>query len=177
MDCSMLFRDSDTLIAYTDGSHKRDKRYEKSGGWSCVFLNDGQIEIAYSFGNVAGARSTELEAILMAITLSPKTKKLIVRTDSEDLINSIKQRIHQPGVIDEPKKGIPRKDIHKMRCIVEIAYQRNVSFEWVRGHNVDKYNIIADALANKARTKSQSRAPTFIKAGTVERIGHPALTQ
>lgn len=78
-------------------------------------------------------------AIISAVKRCPIGADIIVHTDSKYAIFSFGQR---KRISDSVKNS---DLIHLYR---QEAAQKKVTFEWVKGHNGDKYNEIVDSMAN-----------------------------
>ena len=78
-------------------------------------------------------------AIISAVKRCPIGADIIIHTDSKYAIFSFG---HRKRISDSVKNS---DLIHLYR---KEAAQKKVTFEWVKGHNGDRYNEIVDSMAN-----------------------------
>jgi len=89
----------------------------------------------------------EMTAVLMALRDLPLSDDpVVVRSDSELLVKTLKRQYGRKANLDLWRE-LDR----------EVARFPAVSFEWVRGHAGDRYNEMADQLANQAMRSSSNR--------------------
>jgi len=129
------------VAIYTDGACKGNPG---PSGFGVVVVINGTIKIQYaeyiskSTNNIA-----ELKAVNQALTFCeylPPTQEITIHSDSMYVINMIKDNKCKV------KKNIEL--IGKMRCIFNRL--TNVKIEHVNGHKGNKFNELADKLANNA---------------------------
>lgn len=133
-------------IVYTDGSCNNLSPYGE-GGASYVIL-DGQKNIikqnSKGFVGVTNNRM-ELMAILSAVAAIPEGSTLLVYTDSQ---YCIKVLTNKRNVNNQT-----RPNASVIRQYFKYASRlKSVKFEWVKGHNGNEFNEMADALA-ESRTE------------------------
>lgn len=135
---------SDRKIVYTDGSCVKSV-----GGYGIVILGDDII--TYS-GWVPFEPCTNQKAELYAIlkTLELIDGPLLIRTDSEYSIKSI-TLWSKAWMTNDWKRsdGQPVENRPLIEAIINL--NRDVVFEHVYGHKGNKYNEMADKLANEGR--------------------------
>lgn len=124
---------------YTDGSCN-NLSPNKEGGAAYIVLLGGKEIVRKSR---ALARTTnnraEMLAIISAVNFCPIGAEIVVHTDSKYSIFSFITR-------KRVKKETKNADlIHLYR---KVAAQKHVTFEWVKGHDGNEYNEIADQMAN-----------------------------
>lgn len=138
--------DNNTLIAYVDGSSSATIE-EYGSGVVLIFPNEeieeisfcGNNEEAKSMKNVAGELSASMRAMLEAKKRG--FANLIIYHDYEGVARWI------TGDWDA-KKPMTKK--YKEWYEKSIKGKVNVSFEWVKGHNNNRYNERADILAKQS---------------------------
>ena len=80
----------------------------------------------------------EMTAVIKGLEAVDASAKVLISSDSTYVINTM-------------TKGWKRKANHDLwEQLDRLAGSRNVSWRWVRGHNGDRGNELADALATKA---------------------------
>ena len=121
--------------AYTDGSC--DNIYTKAGGAGYIILKDGKVTKMKGKGflNTTNNRM-EMLAIISAVNSVPTGCTLLIYTDSQYCIKAFDGRQHT-------KNADLIEMFHKIRSTSGVS----VCFEWVKGHDGNEYNEMADALA------------------------------
>lgn len=110
------------------------------GGWGVVFASaDGAMQ-----GKLSGSEPEttnnrmELTAAIEGLKRTAPGARITLRSDSQYLINTM-------------TRGWKRKANRDLwRILDSLAKERQVTFEWVRGHAGDQLNELADELANSA---------------------------
>jgi ribonuclease HI len=123
-------------IIYTDGSCIPNPG---PGGWAFVVLpDDNSIEWHVSGGeNHTTNNRMELFAVIESLEFCHNKKNFLIYTDSQYVIKCA------TGIYSRKKN----KDLWDKYDIV--SNQKNIEWEWVKGHSGDKYNEIVDKLAKQ----------------------------
>ena len=134
----------DSVFVYTDGSI--EKNPGGVGGWAAIILNGKKEKILTGYEDESTNNRMEIMGLIESLKVIPKNKKVIIRSDSQYVVNSA-NTWHKTWV---------RKRKNKANMDLWVAYNRlitgrDVKCEWVKGHNGDKYNEKADSYAVKAR--------------------------
>lgn len=127
------------MVVYTDGACVPNPG---KGGWGAVIVQpDGTIrKISGGSSGQTTNNRMEMTAVLMGLReLRDADHQVIVRSDSELVIKTLKGAYRRRENLD-----LWRQIDH------ELARFRSISFEWVRGHDGNHYNEMADRLANQA---------------------------
>ena len=124
---------------YTDGSCNNLSANKEGGAAYLILLNGKEIlrrskAIIHTTNNRA-----EMLAIISAVKRCPIGADIVIHTDSKYAIFSFG---HRKRISDSVKNS---DLIHLYR---KEAAQKKVTFEWVKGHNGDRYNEIVDSMAN-----------------------------
>ena len=124
---------------YTDGSCNNLSANKEGGAAYLILLNGKEIlrrskALIHTTNNRA-----ELLAIISAVKRCPIGADIVIHTDSKYAIFSFG---HRKRISDSVKNS---DLIHLYR---KEAAQKKVTFEWVKGHNGDRYNEIVDSMAN-----------------------------
>lgn len=123
-------------VAYTDGSCDNLSR-EKAGGAAYIILKDGEVLKIKNHGQLYTSNNRmELLAIISAVNACPEGAYVDIYTDSQYCILVLSKSY-------KPKKNPDLYELYK-KCAAHVA---GVRFHWVRGHNGNKYNEMADELA------------------------------
>ena len=126
---------SNDIVIHTDGACKGNPG---PGGWGAVIeQNGGQVKLSGSEPQTTNNRM-EMTAVIKGLEAIDASAKVLISSDSTYVINTM-------------TKGWKRKANHDLwEQLDRLAGSRNVSWRWVRGHNGDRGNELADALATKA---------------------------
>lgn len=123
-------------IAYTDGSCDNLSK-ERAGGAAYVILKDGEIAKIKNHGQLNTSNNRmELLAIISAVNACPDGAYVDIYTDSQYCILVLSKSY-------KPKKNSDLYELFK-KCAAHVA---GVRFHWVKGHDGNKYNELADQLA------------------------------
>lgn len=129
------------LVIYTDGAcHVTTK----IGGIGIVFTKDNKLVSSYSkqFTNVTN-NQMELLAVMYALSAIKDTDIVTIYSDSQYVLGCI-------------TKGWKRKKNvglwQKFDKVYEQALKKcpNIKFEWVKGHDTNIFNNMADKLARES---------------------------
>ena len=136
------------LKIYTDGACSGNPG---KGGWAAIILDDSnQSKISGSENNTTNNRM-ELMAPIMALKKIKKKSEITIFTDSKYVKDGITDWIKKWKVNNwknSNKKPVKNKDLWiKLDGLCE---KNNVSWKWVKGHSINKYNNLADELATQA---------------------------
>ena len=123
------------IVIHTDGACKGNPG---PGGWGTVIEQNGnQQKLSGSEPQTTNNRM-EMTAVIKGLEAVDASAKVLISSDSTYVINTM-------------TKGWKRKANHDLwEQLDRLAGSRNVSWRWVRGHNGDRGNELADALATKA---------------------------
>ena len=127
---------------YTDASY----RYNADvGSYAAVILTDRGILERVCFASYTQTNSNRMEimAIIKALeTLEPNVE-IVVFTDSRNAIRRLAN-------VENNRRPENNKDLYYYYNRVVTRKNLNVEFKWVASHSGNKYNEIADSIANKA---------------------------
>ena len=124
---------------YTDGSCN-NLSADKEGGAAYLILLNGKEILRRSKALIHTTNNrAEMLAIISAVKRCPIGADIVIHTDSKYAIFSFG---HRKRISDSVKNS---DLIHLYR---KEAAQKKVTFEWVKGHNGDRYNEIVDSMAN-----------------------------
>ena len=134
---------NDPTIVYTDGS-KLDN--ETGAGWLVTVADQVIEEDCVCLGNLASVFQAEVLAISQAAQyctnnrakIMARSYHIIIKSDSQAAIKALANTVTTSPVVEEAKK---RLNLLSSWFLVEL--------DWVRGHNNDTGNEIADYLAKK----------------------------
>lgn len=126
-------------VCYTDGSCDLLSA-NRAGGSAYIVLKDSEVVKVKNHGQLNTTNNRmELLAIVSAVNSCPDGAYVDVYTDSQYCIRVLSKSY-------KPKLNADLYELYK-KCAAHVA---DVRFHWVRGHNGDKYNEMADELAYAA---------------------------
>ena len=142
-------KNSTIVTIYTDGSC-----IDKVGGYGFTTTNGQEFKGRVPY-NPATNQISELYAIYKAIMYcnNKNVKDLTIYTDSKYSIGCLSQWYFN-WVKNGWKnsKGEPVKNKELIKSIISVSSKINITYYHVKAHNGDKYNEIADTLANEGRS-------------------------
>lgn len=146
-------------IVYTDGACSGNPG---PGGWGWV-VPDG--EAAFGGAELTTNQRMELQAALEAVRALPGPIHIV--SDSTYVVNCFKDNWWKGwlkrGWQNSQKKPVANRDIWEP--LIELYQERDITFEWVKGHSGDRWNDRADELAVMGREQA---------AGAMEPVHVPA---
>lgn len=126
-------------VAYTDGSCDNISQ-SKAGGSAYILIKDGEVIKMKNHGQLNTTNNRmELLAIISAVNSCPQGAYVDVYTDSQYCILVLSKDF-------KPKLNADLYEIYKKSA----AHVAGVRFHWVKGHDGNKYNEMADDLAYSA---------------------------
>jgi ribonuclease HI len=125
---------SNDIVIHTDGACKGNPG---PGGWGTVIEQNGnQQKLSGSEPQTTNNRM-EMTAVIKGLEAVDPLLKVLISSDSTYVINTM-------------TKGWKRKANHDLWDQLDrLVKNRDISWLWVRGHNGDRGNELADALATK----------------------------
>lgn len=135
---SLLNDNNVCLTVYTDGGYHL---YKNEGAYAFVIL-DGEKEVKRFSKKVVRESNNrcELHAIIEAVRECPANADLTIRSDSQYAINTLEGKWNRNTNLD----------LFKQWDEVLKEKTPKITFEWVRGHNGNKYNELCDQLCDEA---------------------------
>ena len=130
------------LVFYTDGAYSSARN---SGGVGIICLKDGELVLRYSkkYTNTTNNRM-EMKAVILSLnSIKQKVNSIKIVSDSQYVIGCATKGWKR-------KKNVDLWEEYDKAFKYASQYCSDITFEWVHGHNGDKYNEIVDQLAVKA---------------------------
>ena len=146
--------------AYTDGACAPSN--PGPAGWGAVLIAPDSATETDHFGFIGHGTNqiAELTAALEGLVRVPAGDEVELVSDSQYVLKGLTEwRAGWERKGWRNSKGEPVANLALWKQLFAAADQRRVSVRWVRGHNGDRCNEKADALANQAlRLKTRSDA-------------------
>ncbi|CAL9965796.1 Rnase H [Vibrio phage F99] len=143
------------VTIYTDGSALKAKSGGYHGGAGCVLIASNGQEKHISEPIEGGTNNiSEILAAAIGLEALKQPCDVTLYTDSQYVIKCMTEWImgwKRRGWKTQNKGDVKNKQ-HLVR-LDKVCRIHNVEWIWVKGHNGDKYNELADELAVAASTK------------------------
>ena len=136
------------IKVYTDGSCLGNPG---NGGWAFVVVNDKDISYRAGFERNTTNNQMELMAAIKAIEFLDKYNDINLNTDSNYVRQGITNWIlnwKKNNWKTSTKKAVKNKELWER--LDKLNLDKNISWSWVKAHNVDEFNNQVDQLARKA---------------------------
>ena len=130
-------------IAYTDGSYQDSVG---AGGYGSVILDEtGKAVklICNGFKNTTNNRM-EILGVIETLKLFENKTDITIVSDSQYVIRMITEG-HAKRWFEQ--KDFSKKNLDLWFQLIDLVDFHNVDFQWVKGHNGNKWNELADRLA------------------------------
>ena len=127
-------------ICYTDGSYQASLQ---SGGWSSIILDKQENIIAKLYQGYTHTTNNRMELMAVIETLKyfKERTELIIVSDSQYVVNSIVTGVCNKWI---EENDLSKKNLDLWFQLVELLPKHDVTMQWVKGHNNNKWNEEAD---------------------------------
>ena len=146
---------NDTITIYTDGACSGNPG---KGGWGAVLISPSETKQLYGGVSYTTNNKMELQAVIEGLKALYVPYDVIVYTDSVYVKEGISKWIlnwKKNGWITAKKKTVKNKQLWQY-LDMQVSKHKSVKWVWVKGHSGDRYNEIADELARKGLTESNT---------------------
>ena len=157
---------------YTDGACQGNGKENAVGGWAFVCdryddINSRRKQIT-RYGGAVGAtnNSMELTAVLEGLIFFFTTmdifERLYICSDSKYIVDCVNQQWYakweRNGWLNSNREPVANQDLWKkiLWYLREIGIN-TVEFKWIKGHNGDLFNEMADRLAVKGLEETKEK--------------------
>ena len=151
-------KDLPRVTVYTDGACSPNPG---PGGWGALYIGEGHDPVELSgYGGETTNNRMELTAVVSVLSALHSPHAITLYTDSQYVKNGITAWItkwQKNNWQTADKK--PVKNVDLWKALLAESSRHEISWKWVRGHTLDKYNERADELAVAARKKGAAPAP------------------
>ena len=137
----------DEIIVYTDGACSGNPG---KGGWAALIISQQDEQIISGSEELTTNNRMELMAVIQSL-IKIKSNKINIFTDSKYVKNGIEEWIHKwkkNGWITANKQPVKNKDLWVQ--LDNLRENKNIKWQWVKGHSTDRYNNLVDVAARKA---------------------------
>ena len=144
---------TDPFMVYTDGACKGNPG---PGGWGSVIVQNNLLTTLSGPAEQTTNNRMELIAAIESLGYLPAGAIVHLATDSQYLKNGIESWIKGWKMCGwKTKSGTPVKNVDLWEKLDLLRQSRIVKWYWVKGHDDNEYNNMADKLAVAAIPKSQ----------------------
>jgi ribonuclease HI len=141
-------------LIYCDGACSGNGRANAAGGWGAVITEGSGLWLGHGGQASSTNNRMELTAAIEALKQLDNKSTVLLRTDSQYVIKGCDEwraGWQRRGMKNSKGEGVVNPDLwHALWAEVDM---RRVTFEWVRGHNGDPGNELADGLAVLGTTR------------------------
>lgn len=142
----------DTITIYTDGACVGNGSVDAVATWAFICIENGKHEAGRVYG-LQTNNTGELTAILKALEYAYNLgKKVVIYSDSQYAIDSSSK--WHPDRKRTKNRSVKNYEIIKRIWVFNEEVK--AEFRWVKGHNNNPYNEIADELAATLASKLAS---------------------
>ena len=135
------------IEVYTDGSCLGNPGV---GGWAFLVIKENKLTSKSGLDKNTTNNRMELCAAIEALDFLKDEKILKIHTDSSYLKNGISSWIsswEKNNWLTSNKKPVKNKDLWIK--LAELTKNKNITWEWVKAHDQNKFNNMVDELARK----------------------------
>jgi ribonuclease HI len=135
-----------SVVIYTDGACKGNPGV---GGWGAILIFGENVKKIYGGEKDTTNNRMELLGAINALSVLKSPCHVELYTDSKYVKNGIESWLHRwknNNWMTSAKK--PVKNMELWKELDRLSSRHQVRWSWVKGHSGDKYNEMADELAN-----------------------------
>ena len=145
-----------SVVLITDGSCLGNPG---RGGWAAILRFRGYARELWGAERETTNNRMELMGAIVALEALKKTSKVVMTTDSQNLVNAMNQGWAQRWRSNGWKRNKKDKALNPdlWERLLRVVNKHQVTWEWVKGHSGHKENERCDFLANEsARNNPES---------------------
>lgn len=138
---------NNVLIIYTDGACIKNPG---TGGWGYHLEYNGHRKEEFGGEFETTSNRMELTAVIKALEAVKRPCEIIVYSDSQYVINGISKWIYNW----KRKNWHNVKNVDLWQQLDALRENHRITWQWVKGHNGNPGNMLADSLANRGAKKT-----------------------
>ena len=124
----------DTVVIHTDGACKGNPG---QGGWAAIIQQNGRQRVVSGNDPHTTNNRMEIMAAIKGLEAIDPSARIVLNSDSTYVVNTM-------------TKGWKRKANHDLwEKLDRLAAELQIEWRWVRGHNGDPGNEMADSVATR----------------------------
>ncbi|NRB10447.1 MAG: ribonuclease HI [Rickettsiaceae bacterium] len=155
MDAKKLNNKQSYIEIYTDGACASNPG---PGGWGVLLICGNKKKEIFGYSLATTNNQMELQAAIEALKILKKTCKIKLYTDSQYVKKGITEWVHNWQKNNWRKSdNKPIKNADLWQSLLELTMKHEVKWHWVKAHDTNAGNIIADSLAVKGRDIAKSK--------------------
>ena len=138
---------SKTIEIYTDGACRGNPG---PGGWGALLIYGKRRKLMHGGERETTNNRMELTAAIKALNALQDPSNVILHTDSKYVMGGISDWMpnwKKRGWKTAAKKAVKNQDL--WQALDEAAGRHDIDWRWVKGHDGNAGNEIADELANR----------------------------
>ncbi len=138
---------SKTIEIYTDGACRGNPG---PGGWGALLIYGKRRKLMHGGERETTNNRMELTAAIEALNALQDPSNVILHTDSKYVMGGINDWMpnwKKRGWKTAAKKAVKNQDL--WQALDEAAGRHDIDWRWVKGHDGNAGNEIADELANR----------------------------
>ena len=143
-------------VIYCDGS-AAPKNPGIVGAGAVILAGGVRVEL-YGGGWRGSNNAGELAAAIMALEALPDGCRATVTSDSQYLIIGMQKWRHSWRTRGFKRNGLDIPNADRWRKLDAMTMGRSITWQWIRGHNGDPMNELADKLAALGRANGRVMA-------------------
>ena len=136
-----------TIEIYTDGACRGNPG---PGGWGAVLIAGKRTKTMHGGDPESTNNRMELTAAIEALNALKGPRKVVLHTDSKYVMDGINEWMpnwKKRGWKTAARKPVKNKDL--WQALDEAVGRHDIEWKWVKGHDGNEGNEMADALANR----------------------------
>jgi len=136
-----------TIEIYTDGACRGNPG---PGGWGALLIAGKRTKTMHGGDPETTNNRMELTAAIEALNALKGPREVVLHTDSKYVMDGINEWMpnwKKRGWKTAARKPVKNKDL--WQALDEAVGRHDIEWKWVKGHDGNEGNEMADALANR----------------------------
>ena len=136
-----------TIEIYTDGACRGNPG---PGGWGALLIAGKRTKTMHGGDPETTNNRMELTAAIEALNALKGRREVVLHTDSKYVMDGINEWMpnwKKRGWKTAARKPVKNKDL--WQALDEAVGRHDIEWKWVKGHDGNEGNEMADALANR----------------------------